>query len=168
MAAAPEASLAAKPQSIEETQLPEMTIANIAKFDNWDHRECAVENKQEWKDFMDKFLKDNPDVGAKIPKKIHQIWIGPKQPVSPQGVKIALLLRHDGCESNGSLTLPTTQPIVWIDTWRKKFRSQYPGWDYQLWTDAEVEKLPMRMQVWPMARLRPRFVAIRLNRRASE
>ena len=41
------------------------------------------------------------------------------------------------------------QPIIWIDTWRKKFRSQYPGWDYQLWTDSEVEKLPMRMKVRP-------------------
>ena len=94
-----------------------MDIANIAKFNNWDHRECAVENKQEWKDYMETFLKENPNIGAKIPKKIHQIWIGPKQP-----------------------------PIVWIDTWRKKYRSEYPGWDYTLWTDKEVAELPMRMK----------------------
>jgi len=37
---------------------------------------------------------------------------------------------------------------VWIDTWRKKFRAQYPGWDYQLWTDSEVANLDMRMKVF--------------------
>ena len=78
-------SPAAEPEvAAAEAKLPEMDIANIAKFDNWDHRECAVENKQEWKDYMDKFLKENPEIGDKIPKKIHQIWIGPKQPVSRQ------------------------------------------------------------------------------------
>jgi mannosyltransferase OCH1-like enzyme len=37
-------------------------------------------------------------------------------------------------------------PIVWIDTWRKKYRSEYPGWDYTLWTDKEVAELPLRMK----------------------
>ena len=32
--------------------LPEMHIDNIAKMDNWDHRECSVANKAEWKTFM--------------------------------------------------------------------------------------------------------------------
>lgn len=76
------AELAETTETAGTPKMPEMDIANIAKFDNWDHRECAVENKQEWKDYMDKFLKENPEIGAQIPKKIHQIWIGPKQPVS--------------------------------------------------------------------------------------
>ena len=33
---------------------------------------------------------------------------------------------------------------MWVDTWRKKYRSQYPGWDYQLWTDKEVAELELR------------------------
>lgn len=64
---------------------------------------------------MDKFLKTNP---GNIPKKIHQIWVGPKQP-----------------------------PIVWVDTWRKKYRSHYSGWDYKLWGEAEVAEIKMRNQV---------------------
>ena len=33
---------------------------------------------------------------------------------------------------------------MWVDTWRKKYRSQYPGCDYQLWTDKEVAELELR------------------------
>ena len=64
---------------------------------------------------MDNFLKSPP---GNIPKKIHQIWIGPRQP-----------------------------PIVWLDTWRKKYRSEYPGWDYKLWGEAETAEIKMRNQV---------------------
>ena len=115
--AAAEPEVEAAVPGVKGKELPTMNIADIAKFNNWDHRECAVANKDEWKDYMDRFLQENPGIGNKIPKKIHQIWIGPKQP-----------------------------PIVWIDTWRKKYRSQYPGWDYTLWTDKEVAELPLRMQ----------------------
>ena len=66
---------------------------------------------------MDNFLKSPP---GDIPKKIHQIWIGPRQP-----------------------------PIVWLDTWRKKYRSEYPGWDYKLWGEAETAEIKMRNQVYP-------------------
>ena len=115
--AAAEPEVEAAVPGVKGKELPTMNIADIAKFNNWDHRECAVANKDEWKDYMDRFLQENPGIGTKIPKKIHQIWIGPKQP-----------------------------PIVWIDTWRKKYRSEYPGWDYTLWTDKEVAELPLRMQ----------------------
>ena len=37
-------------------------------------------------------------------------------------------------------------PIVWLDTWRKKYRSEYPGWDYKLWGEAEVAEIKMRNQ----------------------
>lgn len=91
-------------------RLPDVRVDNIAQFDNWDHRECCVGNAQEWRDYMDHFLKqERPE----IPKTIHQIWIGPKQP-----------------------------PIIWLDSWRKRFRSKYPGWKYKLWTDEKVAKLP--------------------------
>ena len=58
-------------------QNPEVDVHNIAKFNNWDHRECCVGNAQQWRDFMAEFLKEEKD---DIPKIIHQIWIGPKQP----------------------------------------------------------------------------------------
>ena len=29
-----------------------------------------------------------------------------------------------------------------VDTWRTKYRAEYPGWDYQLWTDKEVFSNP--------------------------
>lgn len=92
--------------------LPEVDVHNIAKFQNWDHQECCVGNAQQWRDYMGEFLKRPKD---DIPKKIHQIWIGPKQP-----------------------------PIIWCDSWRKRYRSEYPGWEYKLWTDAEVSKLNLR------------------------
>ena len=95
-------------------RLPDVRVDNIAKFENWDHRECCVGNAQEWRDYMGEFVKrDLPD----IPKIIHQIWIGPKQP-----------------------------PIIWCDSWRKRYRSQYPGWEYKLWTDDKVAKLKLRTQ----------------------
>ena len=73
-----------------------------------------VTNAHEWKEYMHEFIKqDLPD----IPKKIHQIWIGPKQP-----------------------------PIIWCDSWRKRYREQYPGWEYKLWTDKEVAALKLRTQ----------------------
>ena len=34
------------------------------------------------------------------------------------------------------------QAMVRVDTWRKKYRAEYPGWDYQLWTDKEVNLHP--------------------------
>lgn len=48
----------------------------------------------------------------KIPKKIHQIWIG-----SPLPKKYESLIR----------------------TWREK----HPDWEYTLWTDADLDRLPM-------------------------
>ena len=94
--------------------LPEVRVDDIAKFNNWDHRECHVGNAHEWKEYMNEFIsKELPD----IPKKIHQIWIGPKQP-----------------------------PIIWCDSWRKRYREQYPGWEYKLWTDKEVATLKLRTQ----------------------
>jgi len=101
---------------VKEAQkpLPDVRVDNIAKFNNWDHRECCVGNAHEWKEYMHEFIKqDLPD----IPKKIHQIWIGPKQP-----------------------------PIIWCDSWRKRYREQYPGWEYKLWTDKEVAALKLRTQ----------------------
>jgi mannosyltransferase OCH1-like enzyme len=63
---------------------------------------------------MNEFIsKELPD----ILKKIHQIWIGPKQ-----------------------------LPIIWCDSWRKRYREQYPGWEYKLWTDKEVATLKLRTQ----------------------
>ena len=117
-AAAPPPSSGVKviavPEASQEkvARLPDVDVHNIAKFNNWDHRECCVGNAQQWREYMDEFLKKPK---ADIPKKIHQIWIGHKAP-----------------------------PIIWCDSWRKRYRSQYPGWEYKLWTDAEVAKMKLR------------------------
>lgn len=50
----------------------------------------------------------------KIPKIIHQIWIGPK--------KI---------------------PFKWINTFRKDFRKKFPGWKHYLWTDKNIKRLKL-------------------------
>jgi hypothetical protein len=33
----------------EPAAFPTVIVGNIAKFNNWDHRECCVENAQEWR-----------------------------------------------------------------------------------------------------------------------
>ncbi len=33
----------------EPAAFPSVIVGNIAKFNNWDHRECCVENAQEWR-----------------------------------------------------------------------------------------------------------------------
>jgi mannosyltransferase OCH1-like enzyme len=50
----------------------------------------------------------------KIPKIIHQIWIGPNK-----------------C------------PDVWLDTWRNDYVKKYPDWEYILWIDEDIDKLNM-------------------------
>eukprot|EP00931_Biecheleriopsis_adriatica_P086147 TRINITY_DN60866_c0_g1_i1.p1 TRINITY_DN60866_c0_g1~~TRINITY_DN60866_c0_g1_i1.p1 ORF type:complete len:858 (+),score=154.41 TRINITY_DN60866_c0_g1_i1:90-2576(+) len=93
---------------------PALEIAPIGAYNHWDRRECAVQNAGEWRAACEKYQREELKGAAQIPKVIHQIWIGPKEP-----------------------------PCLWIDTFRVEYCSQYPSWGFQLWSDAEVENLPM-------------------------
>ena len=54
------------------------------------------------------------DFDAGIPRCIHQIWIG-----------------------------PDPEPAIWLDTWRKHFLAEHPGWEYRLWSEKEIDKLDL-------------------------
>jgi hypothetical protein len=71
-----------------------VVVSAISKFDNWDKRECAVdpENVGYWKKEVASYLANSP---PEIPKHIHQIWIGTREP-----------------------------PCVWLDTWRVNFMAE--------------------------------------------
>lgn len=49
---------------------------------------------------------------GRIPKCIHQIWIGPRK-----------------------------RPVAWMDTWRLDYLQAHPDWSYRLWRDADVEEI---------------------------
>ena len=70
---------------------------------------CIIQHDQSQVTEINRFLRRNPQ---KIPKILHQIWIGPNKP-----------------------------PWKWINSFRKLFRDKFPGWKYYLWNDREVSKL---------------------------
>mmetsp|Transcript_8217 Transcript_8217/g.14059 ORF Transcript_8217/g.14059 Transcript_8217/m.14059 type:complete len:755 (+) Transcript_8217:168-2432(+) len=90
----------------------DVKLTAISRFNNWDSRECAVEqaNADQWKAETKAYVQ----TCGPIPKVIHQIWIGPKEP-----------------------------PCVWLDSWRGGYLKDYPEWGYQLWTDEEVAGMKM-------------------------
>eukprot|EP00929_Paragymnodinium_shiwhaense_P103602 TRINITY_DN6721_c0_g1_i2.p1 TRINITY_DN6721_c0_g1~~TRINITY_DN6721_c0_g1_i2.p1 ORF type:complete len:650 (+),score=185.62 TRINITY_DN6721_c0_g1_i2:71-2020(+) len=92
---------------------PALKVEPIGQYNHWDRRECAVQNPGEWKAACEAHMKS---LGgrADIPKVIHQIWIGPREP-----------------------------PCLWIDTFRCDFLKKYPSWSFNLWSDDQVAKLPM-------------------------
>jgi len=92
---------------------PELKIDPIGAFNHWDRRECAVGNGDEWRARCDRYMKD---LGGKadIPKVIHQIWIGPREP-----------------------------PCLWIDTFRVDYCEAHPSWGFKMWSDEQVAQLPM-------------------------
>lgn len=92
---------------------PKLEIAPIGAFNHWDRRECAVQNGADWKARCQKYVESLGGL-AEIPKVIHQIWIGPREP-----------------------------PCLWIDTFRVEYLAAHPGWGYELWSDEKVAKLPM-------------------------
>lgn len=92
---------------------PELKIEPILAFNHWDRRECAVTNGAEWQARCERYMKDLGGA-AEIPKVIHQIWIGPREP-----------------------------PCLWIDTFRVDYCEANPGWGFEMWSDEQVAKLPM-------------------------
>lgn len=92
---------------------PELKVGPIGAYNHWDRRECAVINPEDWKARCAKYMKD---LGGKadIPKVIHQIWVGPKEP-----------------------------PCLWIDSFRSDYLEAHPDWSFEMWSDEEVKHLPM-------------------------
>jgi len=94
---------------------PELKIEPIGKFDHWDRRECAIpeDNAKLWRNKCEEYMASLGG-NAEIPKVIHQIWIGPREP-----------------------------PCLWIDTFRVEYLAEHPEWGFELWSDDRVAKLPM-------------------------
>jgi len=92
---------------------PELKIDPICAHNHWDRRECAVQNPDEWRTRCERYMKDLGGT-ADIPKVIHQIWIGPREP-----------------------------PCLWIDTFRVDYCEAHPSWSFEMWSDDQVAKLPM-------------------------
>eukprot|EP00179_Madagascaria_erythrocladioides_P024147 CAMPEP_0198332592 /NCGR_PEP_ID=MMETSP1450-20131203/18388_1 /TAXON_ID=753684 ORGANISM="Madagascaria erythrocladiodes, Strain CCMP3234" /NCGR_SAMPLE_ID=MMETSP1450 /ASSEMBLY_ACC=CAM_ASM_001115 /LENGTH=752 /DNA_ID=CAMNT_0044037053 /DNA_START=77 /DNA_END=2335 /DNA_ORIENTATION=- len=101
--------------------LPAMAVPAIARFDNWDPRECAVGNPAEWQEAARTYTaRLSSENQLQIPRILHQIWIGPKE-----------------------------APCVWLDTFRVGFMGKYgrrDGWDYRVWDDAAAAELAMANQ----------------------
>ena len=76
------------------------------------YSDCIIKKNMNKISIINNYLKNNPQ---RIPKVIHQIWIGPK--------KI---------------------PWTWINSFKINFRNKYRGWKYYLWTDKEVQKLNLK------------------------
>jgi inositol phosphorylceramide mannosyltransferase catalytic subunit len=74
--------------------------------------DCFIqdENKQNIINYIENLYKKHPQ---KIPKIIHQIWVGPKK-----------------------------RPDIWLNTF-KKFVKNNPGWKYMLWDDKAVNDFDM-------------------------
>lgn len=108
----PYARPSAPPRPVAEPDVPTVRIDDLARFDNWDKRECAVSNADEWRALATAFVEDHGDV-APIPKHIHQIWIGDREP-----------------------------PCVWLDSWRIDFMNAHgAGWKYTLWDNEAVANM---------------------------
>lgn len=78
------------------------------------YNKCCISGNKDTVSKINLYLNSNYQ---KIPKIIHQIWVGPK--------KI---------------------PYKWINTFRKDFRKKFPGWKHYLWTDKNVKKLKLKNQ----------------------
>ncbi|OLP82875.1 putative glycosyltransferase [Symbiodinium microadriaticum] len=92
---------------------PKLDVSPIGSFNHWDRRECAVQNADEWRQCCREYMESLGGTAA-IPRVIHQIWVGPKEP-----------------------------PCLWLDTFRADFIEAHPDWRYELWSDERVAQLPM-------------------------
>ncbi len=96
----------------EKLRCATVRVDAIAKFDNWDPRECAVANADEWRELTTSYIAQHCGT-VPIPRHIHQIWIGPREP-----------------------------PCVWLDSWRVKFIGKHgTQWRHTLWNDNAVAEM---------------------------
>ena len=93
-------------------------FAKSSKF-RWDFVN-KIEDIKKWEHLSHNFViylqkfKEKSNLDKKIPKRIHQIWIGPKK-------------------------IPKKY-LDWGETWKKN----HPGWDYKLWTNEDLKNFPMK------------------------
>ena len=88
-------------------------LSELQKRTGRDYSDCIITNSSSRQiNRINLFLLKNPQ---KIPKIIHQIWIGPQ--------KI---------------------PYKWVNSFRNDFRRKYPGWEYYLWTDKKVKTFKLQ------------------------
>jgi len=52
---------------------------------------------------------------SKIPKIIHQIWLG-----------------------------PNSRPDIWMNSWKIDYCKQYSDWEYKLWTEKEINEFELK------------------------
>mmetsp|Transcript_21902 Transcript_21902/g.49988 ORF Transcript_21902/g.49988 Transcript_21902/m.49988 type:complete len:845 (+) Transcript_21902:94-2628(+) len=93
---------------------PPVEVSPIGGFNHWDRRECAVANKDAWRSVCENYMRNTLRGAADIPKMIHMIWVGPKEP-----------------------------PCLWMDTFRVDYLAANPEWGFTLWSDEQVSRLPM-------------------------
>ncbi|KAI0563539.1 Glycosyltransferase [Gracilaria domingensis] len=100
--------------------IDDLFLIDVNRFDIWDRRESAVANAHAWKAACEEY-KSSSEFKSGIPLKMHQIWIGSRQP-----------------------------PCVWLDTWRIDFMNKFATceasenhWQYILWDNEKVRDMPM-------------------------
>ncbi|CAN8061701.1 unnamed protein product [Agarophyton chilense] len=100
--------------------IDDLYLVDVNRFDIWDRRESAVGNAPIWKTACEAY-KASSQFKSGIPLKMHQIWIGSRQP-----------------------------PCVWLDTWRVDFMNKFATsqsaekhWEYVLWNNENVRDMPM-------------------------
>ena len=105
----------------KNSNLKQNKLTNINKCNNLltsktgrNYSKCCIVNNKTKINKINNYFKKNHQ---KIPKIMHQIWIGPKK-----------------------------VPYKWINTFRKDFRKKFPGWKHYLWTDKNVKKLKLKNQ----------------------
>jgi inositol phosphorylceramide mannosyltransferase catalytic subunit len=103
-----------KQKKIIEKQENKCNNESLTKKTGRNYKKCCIPMNKSKVDKINKYLSKNHQ---KIPKIMHQIWIGPK--------KI---------------------PHKWINTFKKDFRKKFPGWKHYLWTDKNVKKLKLKNQ----------------------
>ena len=90
-------------------------LSELQKKTGRDYSNCVIKNSPISRiDKINMYLAKNPQ---KIPKIIHQIWIGPQK-----------------------------VPWKWINSFRNDFRRKYPGWKYYLWTNKRVKTFNIQNQ----------------------
>ena len=63
-----------KPDQVLHTSV---NVTAISQHNNWDTRECAVSNVDQWRQLLFTYTKTT---STKIPRILHQIWIGDREP----------------------------------------------------------------------------------------
>ena len=98
-------------QSNTVVETPNVPEANIPP-----ENQRALKTMMLFKTLYDKnnFFDRGPNFEAKIPKKIHQIWFGPKTP-----------------------------PAIFKES-QESLKKHHPDWEYKLWTDADIPSLGLQ------------------------